>query len=246
VRLDIPHATAIVRAEHATALRHVLTAGAATTLHAWAASTPDARPLSGRGVAWSAVLPGGGGRMVVRHNRHGGLLAGLTGDRFLAPTRAPYELGVALRLAAAGIETPEVLAYVVYPASPLGMLARSDVATLEVPNARDLGAVLTAPDVEAPSRVAAIAAAARLVDALSVAGARHHDLNVKNVLLTGTAEDPRALVLDVDRVTFHRPGDRRVRAANLARLLRSIRKYERAHGIALHPDELTLLQRAER
>lgn len=242
LRLDLPHATAVVRAEHATSLRHALTAGSATTLHEWAASTPDARPLRGRDVAWSAALPDGAGRMVVRHNRHGGLLASITGDRFLAPTRAPYELGVALRLAAAGIETPELLAYVLYPARPFGLLARSDVATLEVPGAQDLGHVLTTLASDDPARRAAVEAAARLVDALSIAGARHHDLNVKNVLLAGTAQDPRALVLDVDRVTFHRPGDQRVREANLARLLRSIRKYERLHGVTITPEEIAALQ----
>lgn len=241
LRLDLPHASAVVRAEHAMALRHLLGAGAGTTLHDWAASTPDARPLRGRGVAWSAALPGGAGRLVVRHNRHGGLLAGLTGDRFLAPTRAPYELDVALRLAAAGVETPEVIAYVLYPASPFGVLARSDVATREVPRAHDLGAVLTTLAADDPVRRAAIGASAALVNALSRAGARHHDLNVKNVLLTGTADDPRALVLDVDRVTFHRPGDRRVQAANVARLLRSIRKYERLRGVAITPEEISIL-----
>jgi hypothetical protein len=52
------------------------------------------------------------------------------------------------------------------------------------------------------------------------------------VLLAPSAPGRRAAyVLDVDRVVFDAPGDPRVAAANLARLLRSARK-RRAHGLA--------------
>jgi 3-deoxy-D-manno-octulosonic acid kinase len=47
--------------------------------------------------------------VVVRHAWHGGLLAPLTRDLFAPPTRAPHELRVALRLADAGVPTPEVV-----------------------------------------------------------------------------------------------------------------------------------------
>ncbi len=68
-----------------------------------------------------------GVEIVVRHSRHGGTFAPLTGDLFLAPTRAPAELSNALRLADAGVPTAEVVAYAVYPA--MGPLVRADVAT---------------------------------------------------------------------------------------------------------------------
>src|SRR5439155_892053 len=58
-----------------------------------------ARPLEGRGIAYAIALPVSGTRAVVRHNRHGGLLAPVTRDLFLPPTRAPYELSTAMRLA---------------------------------------------------------------------------------------------------------------------------------------------------
>jgi hypothetical protein len=240
LRLDLPHASAVARIEHLGAVRSALTEPTMRTLHGWAASVPNARPFRGRGIAWAAPLPGGAASVVVRHNRHGGMLAPLTGDRFLAPTRAPYELDVALRLAAAGVETPEVIAYVIYPAGPL--LARSDVATREVTGARDLGDVLTASDTGKAERQAALDATSRLCDALFHAGARHHDLNVKNVLLAGDPLRPHALVLDVDRVTFHRPNDIALRIANNSRLMRSIAKYERLHGVRMERGELDSLK----
>jgi hypothetical protein len=241
LRLELPHAAAVVRIEHVGAVRTALTEPTARTLHAWAAAVPHARPFRGRGIAWAAPLPGGAASVVVRHNRHGGLLASLTGDRFLAPTRAPYELETALRLAAAGVATPEVIAYAVYPAGPL--LARSDLATREVTGARDLGDVLTASDTGTAARQAALDAISGLLDALFRAGARHHDLNVKNVLLAGDPLQPHALVLDVDRVTFHRPNDIALRIANNSRLMRSIDKYERLHGVRMERGELDSLNR---
>lgn len=241
-RLELPHAHAIVRARHREPLRGAL-AGAGATLHDWAGGRADARALQGRGVAWSVGIPGTSDRMVVRHNRHGGLLAPLTGDRFLLPTRAPHELAVALRLAHAGVRTPEVIAYVVYPSSLPGF-ARSDVATREVPEARDLGAWLVDAALDAASREAALDATARLVGALARAGARHHDLNVKNVLLAREDGALAAWVLDVDRVTFHPPGDARVLDGNVARLLRSARKWREQRGAPV--DEAALARLTER
>src|SRR5206468_7012947 len=125
--------------EQIPALRAALEGG---TLYAYAAQHASARPLSGRGVAFAVPLPNGE-RVVVRHNRHGGLLAPLTGDRFVAPTRAPYELAVSLRLTKHGVPTPEIVAYAVYRAGPLPFLRRSDVASREVRDSSDLAAGLT-------------------------------------------------------------------------------------------------------
>ncbi|HET9012983.1 MAG TPA: hypothetical protein VFN38_14250, partial [Gemmatimonadaceae bacterium] len=69
------------------------------TLYEAAARNLGARALEGRGVSYAIALPVTGSHVVVRHNRHGGLLAGITRDYFLPPTRAPYELAVSLRLA---------------------------------------------------------------------------------------------------------------------------------------------------
>jgi 3-deoxy-D-manno-octulosonic acid kinase len=173
------------------------------TLHAWAAHRPDARPLRGRGTAYAVPL--GDERVVVRHSRHGGMLAPITRDLFLAPTRAPHELDVSLRLRAAGVPTPEILAYATYAVLP--GIERADVVTREI----------TGDELDAP------AAADDLLSAMQRAGAVHPDLNMRNVLVAaGTA-----YVLDVDRVYFLSPGDRRSDERNRARLLRSARKLGR-------------------
>lgn len=231
----------VARREHAHELTEML---AHATLHGYAAAQAGARGLAGRDVAYAVKLPRSGTPVVVRHNRHGGLLARLTGDLFIRPTRAPYELAVALRLANARIPTPEVLGFAVYVVGPL--LRRSDIVTREVEDARDLADVLTTGD--DAERTAALEATARLVAALSAAGAWHHDLNAKNVLLERRGDGVRALVLDVDRVTFHPPTGpgAPVVERNLARLLRSARKRRERYGARVSEAELAALVAATR
>ncbi len=212
----------------------------AGTLHDWAGLQPDRRALHGRGVAW-AVRLADGTPVVVRRNRHGGLLARFTGDRFLPPTRAPRELATAVRLAAAGVPTPELVAYMVYPAGPL--LRRVDVVTREVAESADLPAAL---DRWPGHRTALLAATARLVSQLTRAGARHADLNVKNILLTMDGETALAHVLDVDRVVFGGADDPAVLRANLARLVRSVQRWHERRGPLLDEGELQLLERLAR
>jgi hypothetical protein len=192
-----------------------------TTLFDFAARSPGARPLAGRGTAWSAALPDGT-KVVVRHTRHGGMLAPVTRDLFLAPTRAPNELAAAIRLAQMDVPTPEVAAYAIYPAA--GPFVRSDVATRLLE-----GTVL--PDAWLPAapeaRLGIVEAIARLLAALRRAGAHHPDLNARNVFITGgdgRGEAVAAAVLDVDRVTFGAPGDASLATKNIERLLRSIVK----------------------
>src|SRR5919205_114439 len=98
----------------------------------------------GRGVAYAVALPDDATRVVVRRSRHGGVLAPITGERFLGPTRAPRELDVALRLARLGVPTPEVVAFATYPAGPL--VRRADVLTREVEDAVDLASALADAD----------------------------------------------------------------------------------------------------
>ena len=83
------------------------------TFYDYAARHPDARTLAGRGIVYAVPLPPPGPlvRAVVRRSRHGGLLAPLTGERFLGRTRAPRELRTALRLERLGVATPKLLAY---------------------------------------------------------------------------------------------------------------------------------------
>jgi tRNA A-37 threonylcarbamoyl transferase component Bud32 len=236
-RLLLGHAIAVARSDLAASVRSALIGsdGGRRTLLEYARAQPEARRLPGRGgaPAFAVPLPLGGVRAVVRHNRHGGLFARVTRDLFFAPTRAPRELATAIALRALDVPTPEVLAYAAYP--PGGLLQRSDVCTREIPAARDLGALILHERGDA--RFAGLAAAAALVATLARAGARHPDLNAKNILLTMD----RAYVLDVDRVTLGEPTAAAL-DANLARLIRSLRKWREQFGAVITEPEIARLE----
>ena len=233
VRVTAGRCTAVARTEHEADARALLGEG---TLYEAAARDLAARSLEGRGIAYSIALPVSRVRAVVRHNRHGGLLAALTHDYFLPPTRAPRELHTALRLAEAGVRTPLVLMYGVE--TRLVLLRRADVVTREIGRGRDLSSYML-PDVPETERAMAWEATRALVRSLNTAGARHHDLNVKNILLApGDDGALVAWVLDVDRVAFGAAGSATVRLGNAARLLRSARKWRDRQGAVLDEREL--------
>ncbi|MDB4908673.1 MAG: lipopolysaccharide kinase [Gemmatimonadetes bacterium] len=205
-------------------------------LHAWAAHQEGRVELQGRGIAYMVALPGVPGRVVVRHNRHGGLLAPLTGDLFLPPTRGPLELAASVQLRKLGVPTPEVVAVATTRAAAL--FRRADVATRALSPSMDLGAALVSGDDGV--RIAAIEAAKALMSQLSKVGARHPDLNVKNVLLVGDPHAPVAHVLDVDRVVF-RTDHVAVARDNASRLQRSARKWRVEHQAHITDEELVEL-----
>jgi len=210
----------------AEAVRAALGSG---TLYQWAAAQSSPDLMRGRGISYGVSLPAGEGvhpatPVVVRRNRHGGLFRFLTGEHFLLPTRAPLELAISARLAAAGIPTPEVIACAVYPAAVL--FGRSDLMTRRLPAGDDLPAVWRKAD--PAERDALIDAVARLLRALSAAGAWHADLNLKNIYLAVGGE-PQAYLLDVDRVSF--PGTAEVATRNFERLARSARKWRERWGL---------------
>jgi hypothetical protein len=235
VRVTAGRCAVVARAELEDDARTLLAEG---TLHEAAARNLGARALAGRGVAYSIALPVTGSRVVVRHNRHGGLLAPITRDYFLPPTRAPYELAVALRLAELGVRTPQVLMYGIETVRVV--LRRADVMTLEIAGGRDLASFLMPGEVPA-LRSEAWRATRALVRSLNAAGARHHDLNVKNILLTDGEGGLVAWVLDVDRVRFGQAHAASVRVGNATRLLRSARKWRDERGAVLDEGELSAL-----
>lgn len=233
VQLDVTACQAVALEWAAPAVEAALQSG---TLHEWAARQPVKEEMRGRGVIYSVELPTiPPTPVVVRRNRHGGLLHGLTGEYFLAPTRAPLELATSLRLAAAGIATPEVVAYAVYPAA--GIFARSDVMTRRLPDGDDLPAVWKKAG--SVDRDPVLTAVARLLCELARAGVWHADLNLKNIYIAGAGADPTAYLLDVDRVTF--PGGGDVAARNFTRLARSARKWRTRWGLDFDEDSLARL-----
>lgn len=233
VHLDVKGAQAVAVGWAAQAVVDALNFG---TLHEWAALQPLREEMRGRGVIYSVDLPANPATpVVVRRNRHGGLLHSLTGEHFLTPTRAPLELATSLRLAAAGIPTPEVIAYAIYPAA--GIFARSDVMTRRLPEGNDFPAAWE--KLNGADRNSMLVAVARLLGSLARAGAWHADLNLKNIYIAGTGADLTAYLLDVDRVTF--PGGSGIAARNLKRLERSARKWRVRWGLDFDEDSLSRL-----
>jgi len=238
VALVVGTTHAVCNAAIAAEIQELLRRG---TLYDYAASSPGARAIAGRGTAYVASLPDGE-RVVVRHNRHGGALAALTRDLFRAPTRAPLELRISERLHQLGIPTPTILAYAIYPAA-VG-LWRADVMTRYVAPSADLSAVLMSDD--AVMRGDAWDATVTLVREMSAAGVRHHDLNAKNVLLRLHGDAPSvAMLLDVDRVVFGEAPDHALEA-NLTRLFRSFRKWRSLYGARVDESEIDALARRVR
>lgn len=209
------------------------------TLHCWASTLPGAKPFQGRATAWGARLPRTSLDVVVRHARHGGFFAALTGDRFFWPGRAPWELEVAERLREAGVPTPALIAYALYPAGPF--FCRCDVATKRLPVGADFPELWAASD--AVARGAILEATATLLRALAAVRAHHPDLNAKNIYVARDGNTHRAFVLDVDRIGFRRAGDTSAGPRNLARLVRSLRKFRAKHRLPVHDDEIAALER---
>jgi Lipopolysaccharide kinase (Kdo/WaaP) family len=235
VRLTVRGVELVAEAARAAELSAVLEH---QTLYAYARDHASRLAMQGRLPTYSVPLASSkAARIVVRHSHHGGLFAALTGDRFLAPTRAPLELRTSLRLRDAGVRTPTFVGYAVYPAGPL--LRRADVVTYAIPRSLDLAAALQ--ESNASFRVSALGATAVLLQALTAAGARHPDLNLKNVLLAdgGRAGDlPIAYVLDVDRVRFGAQDSPGIARANFDRLTASARKWRDRHDLRVSDGEL--------
>lgn len=241
-RVDEPGTIIVARTDIADAVLAAYRAAPrdSPTLHGFASHAPEARPFQGREIAYALTLPGSAMSIVVRHNSHGGALRGLTGDLFLGSTRAPRELATALALKELGVPTTAVLAYAIYAAGP-GM-ARSDVVTEEIPEAQDLGEILLRTDPGTDERRKMWGATSRLLRRLSTAGVRHHDLNVKNILLRSMRENLTvAYALDVDRVEFDCTR-RDAYAGNRSRLRRSIEKWSQTRGARISNSEVSFLK----
>lgn len=206
------------------------------TLYDWAASRPQPIALRGRAPVYVASLDGGE-RVVVRHAWHGGLLAPLTGDRFRRPTRAPREMAQSAALRDAGIPTTQVVAFARYDAG-FG-LARVDVVSRYVEGAADLGMILAGLG-NGVSHDEAVDAVLDLLTRLARTGVVHPDLNVKNILLRRTSRGSvEALVIDIDVIEWEaaRPSAQTM-ARNVARLMRSIRKWRQQFGCAVTDAQL--------
>ena len=168
-----------------------------------------------------------GRAVILRRYRHGGMLARLTGERFLGSGRFRREFEVARTAWASGVPTARPVAVgwrgPVYP-------TRGWIATLAIPGARDMLAIFARP-IAATKRVTAARAAARAVRALHDAGIVHADLHLKNLMVGEGPGGPgsAAWVIDLDLARGGKGSlPLRDRISNLARLFRSVEKHRRA------------------
>ena len=234
-RFNIRETLVVVRVAAVHGVRLALADSA--TLHEWAAGAPGATGFQGRGTAWGVRLPGGAIDVVVRHARRGGVLRAIRGDRYVWPGRAPWELEASLRLQEAGVRTPDVVAYALYPAGP--GFCRCDVATRRLPPGSEFPSAWENAD--PLTRDTLLVAVGELLRDLAAAGAQHADLNAKNLYLARDGGRWHAWVLDVDRVRFRAPGEPEVAAQNLARLVRSLKKLRGRRAIVVADADLARL-----
>jgi hypothetical protein len=233
VEIIRPGAKVVVREDLSDAFVHITEHG---TVYDWASKQPDVTQMQGRLPVYVTRLPFGGPEIVVRRNHHGGMLAGLRGDRFFF-AGVPRELLVARILAhTIGIPTADVVAHISYRINALER--RVDVVTLRLPPGEDLGTALMRAD-SGVARLALWSSVDLLLAALAARGVWHQDLNVKNIYLIH-ADPPAPVLLDVDRVQFHHAGPL-VGRANRARLVQSLRKWRHTRGAVISDGEIALV-----
>jgi len=212
------------RRDVAGAVREAL--AAASSLYRWAAAQPGRREFTGRGAAFGVTL--GAQSVVVRHARHGGLLAPLLGDRFWGEPRFYREAALSRTLARERVRTPAVLAGVCYR---LGPCHRADVVTAAVDGADLVELFYGAAPPWGAARAAVLGAVGALVRRLHDAGFVHPDLQLRNLLVRGAGEArPEAWLLDVDTCRPMRADGDAERSRNLDRLYRSWAKWNRLRG----------------
>jgi 3-deoxy-D-manno-octulosonic acid kinase len=177
--------------------------------------------------------------VVVRANRHGGVLRGITRDLYCGAPRPFREARLSARAEAAGVPTPTVLAAGIRRAA--GLFHRGFVVTREVRGARDLRRLfLDRPAPSAAERRAALGAAGRAVALLHDAGLRHADLNLMNLLWRPAGG---IQILDLDRARIVDGGlAASARLANLRRLNRSAGKLRRMGATITRADRLRFLR----
>ncbi len=175
--------------------------------------------------------------LVVRRCSHGGFWRHFAGDRYVGNHRARIEIEHSQRILKLGIATPEVVGVVFYKA---GLFQRMDLLTIQVPNSVDLVAFLAARPT-AHRRDAALAAVRDLLSKCAANGLLHNDLNARNILLASVGDSVCAYVLDVEDVAWAPQRVEHVRAANHARLARSLHKRVRKGDLDMTPPQVLAL-----
>jgi 3-deoxy-D-manno-octulosonic-acid transferase len=201
----------------------------------WPSSEPVAG--SGRGSAWFvqdgaragvSQVNTGARAGVLRHYRRGGALGRWLGDRYLrgraAHSRALAEFALLQRLRGWGVAVPRPWLAGVRTS---GFVERNDIVVERIAGAQDLAQRLR----QAPLAADTWARVGGAIARMHAAGVDHRDLNCRNLLLDA---DDAVWIVDFDACRV-RPIGPWVQA-NLARLLRSLRK-EAGRAATWHWDE---------
>ena len=177
-------------------------------------------------------LPDGSG-LVIKGYRHGGLLGGLLGSRYLSPRRVLRAIEASDAARRGGVPVALVVVGAFERALPLGY--RLFEASIQVLGAQPLHRALGFGLGPAPAlarglrsrRRLALEACARSVRALHDAGVDHRDLNLSNLLAADGPAGTEVYVVDFDSARVGAPLSPRRRLRALRRLYRS--------AIKLHP-----------
>jgi 3-deoxy-D-manno-octulosonic acid kinase len=191
----------------------------------WAARGELDAVDGGRGAAW--FIGPATNQWVLRHYRRGGLIAGISQDRYVwtgeRRVRAFEEWRLLEQLAKTGLPVPKPIAAWYRRA---GLTYSCDLIIQRIADARSLSSVLRSAALSQASWHAIGAMIARFHHA----GVDHADLNAHNILLDAAQ---RVSVIDFDRGRLRTPGNWRLR--NLRRLHRSLLKISGA----LPPERIT-------
>ena len=200
---------------------------------------PQRRLYPGR--APVTALPCSGlGEIVVRPCLHGGFWGKLAQDLYCGSHRARHEIDLAQKLHQEKVPTPYILAVCFYPAGPF---YRIDVLTSFVPDSRDLASFLSTRPSPLQRRRAFVAVR-KLLHRCAQHGIRHHDLNARNILISGLTTSPiSAWLLDVDAIRRESGPSSNVATANQNRLLRSLLKRSRLGDLDFSEKEIPKLWR---
>jgi 3-deoxy-D-manno-octulosonic acid kinase len=161
-------------------------------------------------------------QLVLKHYQRGGLVASALGDRYLGirpeKSRAFREWRLLHAMRQLQLPSPAPVAASV---TRHGLFLRADLVTLRIDDSRTLADVLLSRPLDASQW----RAVGRCVRRFHDHNIWHADLNARNILLdTGG----NVYLIDFDRGRFRRIGET-WKAANLARLQRSLLKFQARH-----------------
>lgn len=153
---------------------------------------------------------------------HGGLLGPVLGGLYLGRGRALGQLRASVRLARAGVPTPEILA--IGSRRVAGCLHAQAIVAREIEGARNLHG-LAGERLTGARRREILDRTARVLRDMHDAGFVHADLNLSNLVWGRGPAGETLFVVDLEQGRFAEPIAAGARIRTLARLVRSCEKW---------------------